>query len=297
MSNRISVVIQTLNEEKNIDRAVNSVKWADEVLVCDMYSEDHTVELAKKLGAKVVFHKRAGFVEPARNFAISKASGDWVLILDADEEIPSFLADKIREIASRPSPIEVIEIPRKNIIFGHWMKASMWWPDYNIRLFKKGKVKWGDKIHRPPEVIGEALKLPAQEEGAVVHHHYHSIDQFISRMNRYTDIQAKELIDSGYKFFWPDLIHKPVGEFLGRFFANKGFQDGVHGLALSLLQSFSIVLLYLKVWEGEKFADQSLDFGRVKDEVTKSGAEIGYWLKFGNLSPNPFKKFWQKVKG
>src|SRR4051812_46907339 len=113
----ISVVINTLNEEKTIEQALKSVQWADEILVCDMESDDSTKELAKKLGAKILTHKRLPFVEPARNFAISKASYDWILIIDPDEEVPSSLAKKLQEIASNNGVTTFVEIPRKNIIF------------------------------------------------------------------------------------------------------------------------------------------------------------------------------------
>ena len=154
MISKISVVINTFNEEKNIERAIESVEWADEILVCDMYSDDDTAVIAKKLGAKIIFHKRVGFVEPARNMAISKAEGDWVLVLDADEEIPSELAGKIREIISKDGVVTHVEIPRKNIIFGKALNASMWWPDYNTRLFKKNSLTWGNRIHSKPKTEG-----------------------------------------------------------------------------------------------------------------------------------------------
>src|SRR3989344_4736210 len=127
MQNKISVVINTLNEEKNIERVIRSVKWASEVLVCDMYSDDKTVAIAKKLGARVVYHKKTGYVEPGRNFAISKTSCDWVLVLDADEEILEPLARRLEEMVKKPIVSEAVDIPRKNIIFGKWMQASMWW--------------------------------------------------------------------------------------------------------------------------------------------------------------------------
>src|SRR3989344_1312352 len=109
---KISVVINTLNEEKNIERAMKSVNWAGEIVVCDMYSEDNTVEIAKKLGAKICFHKKTNYVEPARNFAISKATGDWILVLDADEEIPDSLSKRLQEIAEKMHQINFVEIPR-----------------------------------------------------------------------------------------------------------------------------------------------------------------------------------------
>ncbi len=296
MDHKISVVINTLNDEDIIGRAINSVKWADEVIVCDMHSGDKTADVAKKLGAKVYTHKRLEFVEPARNFAISKASNEWVLILDPDEEVQSDLKMRLLEFGNKLNQIDYVRIPRKNIIFGYWMKAAMWWPDYNIRFFKKDKVVWGKKIHRPPDTSGEGLDLEADERWAITHHHYKSIDQFLERMIRYSKIQSEELIEEGYKFDWKDLIKKPLAEFLSRFFANKGFEDGLHGLVLSLLQAFSFLVVYLRVWERGKFEIQNIKFDEVKDLSKGSGKQLNYWLKYGNLSSNPFKRIIQKAK-
>jgi glycosyltransferase involved in cell wall biosynthesis len=296
MAGKISVVINTLNEAEQLERALGSLKWADEVLVCDMHSDDGTLKVAKKFDAKVVTHKRMNFVEPARNFAISKAAHDWILILDPDEEISDSLVSKLKEIADK-SLSDFVEIPRKNIIFGKWVNGSMWWPDYNIRFFKKGKVSWeGINIHRPPKTEGQSLKLEAEEDLAIVHHHYVSISQFISRLDRYTNIQAHELSNSGYKFHWQDLITKPLSEFLGRYFANKGYKDGLHGLVLSLLQAFSFLIMYLKVWEIEKFTEHTISLKDVKALGKKGGKEIDYWFKYANLSKNPVKRFFQKAK-
>lgn len=293
---KLSVVINTFNEEKNIERAIKSVSFADEILVCDMYSDDNTAVIAKKLGAKIIFHKRVGFVEPARNFAISKAEGEWVLILDADEEISDGLKDKIQEIVSKESVLTHVEIPRQNIIFGKALKAAMWWPDYNIRLFKKNAVTWGNKIHSKPKTEGQGLRLGEMERLAIIHHHYSTVSQFLQRMDRYTTIQAKEIKESGYEFNWKDLINKPLGEFLSRFFANRGFEDGLHGFALSFLQAFSHFIMYLKVWEYKDFPEKSIKWDDLKEEVKKSGFEIDHWLKYGNLSSNKIKRVFQKIK-
>lgn len=293
---KISAVINTFNEEKNIERAIKSVEWADEILVCDMYSDDDTAVIAKKLGAKIIFHKRVGFVELARNIAISKAQGDWILVLDADEEIPSDLADKIREIISKDGVVTHVEIPRKNIIFGKALKASMWWPDYNTRLFKKNSVTWGNKIHSKPKTEGQGLALPAVESHAIIHYHYQSVSQFLQRMDRYTSIQAKELKESGYEFNWKDLITKPLGEFLSRFYVNRGFEDGLHGLALSLLQAFSHFVMYLKVWERKEFSEANLKFEELNQVLKESGTQINYWMRYGNLSKNKVKRVFQKIK-
>lgn len=293
---RLSVVINTFNEEENIERAIKSVSFADEILVCDMYSDDNTAVIAKKLGAKIIFHKRLPFVEPARNFVISKAEGDWILVLDSDEEIPESLKDKILEVISKEGVVTFVEIPRQNIIFGKTMRASMWWPDYNIRLFKKNAVLWSNKIHSKPKAQGQGLRLGEMERLAIIHHHYDSISQFLSKMDRYSSVQARELKESGYEFDWRDLISKPLGEFLSRFFANRGFEDGIHGLALSLLQSFSHFVMYLKTWEGRGFPEKNIQYEEFVIESKKSGLEFDHWLKYGNLSKNKLKRVFQKIR-
>lgn len=292
---KITVVINTLNEANVLERALDSVKWADEVIVCDMQSEDESVKIAKEMGAKVISHKRLPYVEPARNFAIFKASHEWILVLDPDEEVPEALAKRIQELISKPINSDYVRLPRKNLIFGKWMKASMWWPDYNIRLFRKGEVTWSEKIHIPPKTTGEGIDLPPEEDLSIVHHHYTSITQYIMRLDRYTTIQASNLKDDGYEFVWSDLITKPLSEFLGRYFANRGFEDGLHGLALSLLQAFSFLIMYLKVWEIEKFTQKQLDLKEIKTLKNQTGKEVDYWFKYSNLSKNPFKRFVQKV--
>ena len=296
MVGKISVIINTYNEEAHIERAMKSVAWADEIIVCDMYSEDNTAVIAKKLGATILLHKRTGFVEPARNFAISKASHEWVLVLDADEEIPDTLEDKLKDIIKKNGVVTHVEIPRKNLIFGKWMKAAGWWPDYNTRFFKKDSVTWSNKIHSKPKTVGQGLTLSAEERWAIAHHHYSSVSQFIARMNRYTDIQAREMRNDGYKFDWMDVIKKPVGEFMSRYFAHRGFEDGLHGLALSLLQAFSHLVMMLKVWEAEKFEEKRPGYEEVVSLMKAQGNELSYWFKYSNLSKNPLKRTLQKIK-
>lgn len=294
MENKISVVINTLNEEKYIEKVMKSVNWADEIIVCDMYSEDKTAEIAKKLGAKVFFHKREDYVEPARNFAVSKASNDWILVLDPDEEIPGSLAERLMDTASKMREIDYVRLPRRNLIFNHFMQASMWWPDYNIRFFKKNRVKWGNLIHRPPETFGQGLDLPVDEKYAIVHKNYDSISDFIKRMDRYTSVQAAELGKGEYQFKWQDLLGRPLGEFLSRFFAGHGYKDGLHGLALSLLQAFSFLVVYLKVWENLKFKELKIDLSEFKNEAQVDGKEIDYWLK--NENRNLLKEIFKIFK-
>lgn len=277
MRSKLSVVINTLNEEKNIARAINSIKdLADEIIVVDMKSDDKTVEVAKKLGATVYEHARTNYVEPARNFAISKTTGDWILILDADETVSHTLLKKIRMILKQ-GKAHYYRIPRKNVIFGKWMRHSRWWPDYNIRLFKKGYVSWGDEIHSIPITTGVGADLKALEKYALNHYHYSSLEQFIDRMNRYTSIQAKNKLKENYKFSWQDLISKPSNEFFSRFYFGKGYKDGLHGVAMAGLQAFSELVLYLKIWQLQGFEKQNLDMKKVLSEQSKVVRDYNYW--------------------
>lgn len=289
---KISVVINTLNEEKNISRAISSIKnFADEIIVCDMFSLDKTVEIVKKLGVKVFTHKRTNYVEPARNFAISKASGDWILILDADEEIPETLAAELKRIVKNNNADYVL-IPRQNILFGKWIEHSRWWPDYLVRFFKKGFVTWNKQIHSEPDKKGREIKLNEEVKFAIIHHNYQNINQYLDRLARYTQIQAEGLIETGYHFIWTDLIRKPLNEFLSRYFVGEGYKDGVHGLVLALMQSFSELIVYVRVWEIEGFKEEETPL--VTSEIKKATQEINWWIDKDRK--NLLQKMLQKIK-
>lgn len=249
---KISAVINTLNESANIRDCLRSLSFADEIVVVDMESSDGTKEIAKEFTDRIFDHPATGYVEPARNFAIKKAIGEWILVVDADERIPKTLAQVLIDIAQE-GKFDFVRIPRKNMIFGQWIKHSRWWPDHNIRFFKKGSVEWQNEIHSIPVTYGTGETLPAQEEQAITHFHYKSIDEYIERSLRYSRQQAKELVSAGYKFDASDLIIKPAGEFLSRFFAGEGYRDGLHGLILAFLQSFSVLLIYLRIWQDEDY--------------------------------------------
>lgn len=275
---KISAVVNTLNEEKNIERCLKTLSWVDEIVVCDDGSVDKTLDIAKKYDAKIFHHRLAGYVEPARNFGIDKTQGSWILVVDCDEEIPQKLAKKLQDISKSKENIECVAIPRKNFIFGKWIKYSGWWPDYQIRFFKKGKVFWTDKIHQDPKTEGVGCSLLPQDEFAIIHHNYQTVGQFIERMNRYTNIEARQLISEGYRFNWLDLFKKPDQEFFNRFFAQKGYKDGLHGLVLSSLQSFSFFLTYLKVWEIEGSKEQDVDLKELKKQAFSNLREFKFWI-------------------
>lgn len=272
---KVSAVINTYNEERNLDRCLKSVAdFADEIIVVDMHSSDKTVEYAKKYKAKIFYFEQTRYVEPARNFALSKAGGDWIFLIDADEELSKSLAEELKRI-SEENKVDFVEIPRKNIIFNKWIEHSRWWPDYLVRFFKKGKVNFSEKIHEPPKTQGLSLRLEASEKYSLIHYNIQSVSQYLERINRYSDIQAEELIKAGYKFSWRDLILKPSNEFLSRYFPGEGYKDGLHGLVLGLLQAFSELTVYLKVWERQGFEQQETK--NVDQLITEQSDNLLHW--------------------
>ena len=295
---KISAVINTLNEEKKIGRCLASLKgFANEIIVVDMMSTDSTVEIAKKYGAKVFKHKRISYVEPARNFAISKTKHDWVLILDPDEEIKEELKTFLKQEIKKPQA-DYYRIPRKNIIFGKWMKHSGWWPDFNIRFFKKGTVTWNEVIHSVPMTTGKGLDLPEHQDLAIKHRHYSSVEEYITRMNRYTTIQARNLNKSGIEFRWRDTLIKPSSEFLRRYFAEEGYKDGLHGLVLSLLQVLSELVVYVKLWQKQKFRKRKINADDTFDELKNVSKDFVWWMYESKIkdSSNVVSKLWLKIK-
>ena len=289
---KVSVVVNTYNEEKNIGRCLDSVEdFADEIIVVDMHSSAKTVEIVKEYGAKVFQYEYTRYVEPARNFALSKATGDWILLLDADEELPESLSHKLREIIEIDRA-DFVKIPRKNIIFGKWIEHTRWWPDYLVRFFRQDKVKFSDEIHAPPQTKGEELILEPKEELAIIHHNFQTISQFIERLNRYTDIQSDEKNKDQYEFKIEDLLIKTSNEFFSRFFSGEGYKDGGHGLILSVLQAFSEFIVYLKVWEKQGFKEERIE--KLRGIVGKIVKDFYYWQ--AKTTSNLKEKFLLKIR-
>jgi len=295
---KISAVINTYNEERRLTRTLSSLKgFANEIVVVDMMSTDTTREIAKSFGAKVFRHKKLQFVEPARNFAISKAKNEWIILLDPDEELSESLKLFLKKEVKKPVA-DFYRIPRKNIIFGKWMKHTGWWPDMNIRFFKRGSVSWNQVIHSVPMTTGKGYDLPISEELAIKHKAYSSLEEYVTRMNRYTTVQARELNRKGVEFVWTMLIGEPLSEFLRRYFYESGYKDGLHGLALSLLQSLSEVVLYTKLWQKQDFKKKKISLSEIEPEFRKSFREINWWFVESEIreSNNFIKTIWLKIK-
>lgn len=243
----ISVAVNSFNEGEKLKRCLASVKgWADEIVVVDMESKDSTADVAAEFEAKRFTHRPVDYIEPVREFAVSKTSGDWILLLDPDEAVPEKLKSKLSEI-SREGKVAAVNIPRLNVFFGKKIKHTNFWPDRQIRFFKKGQVAFSEKIHSYPKVEGETLDLPGEEPLAIRHFPYSSIREYLQRMERYSDIEAKNLFGEGKRFSLWNVFFMPTYDFLRRFIRHLGFLDGPTGLFLSLLQSYYYILVEFKL--------------------------------------------------
>jgi len=245
----ISVVINTHNEAEKLKDCLESVRQlADEIVVVDMDSEDNSLKIAEKFGARVYREKLVPYVELIRNQSVNKAKSDWVLVLDPDERVSPGLAKELKKIV-KEDQYEVVNLPRKNIIFGRWIRHTNWWPDRHTRFFRKGKVRWTDKIHLYPEIKGRVLEIPAKKELAIEHLNYETVSQFLSRQNRYSEIQAQNYFDEGERFSWFNFFWRPTRIFLQRYLRHLGFLDGFYGLTLSYLAVVFQVATEVKLWE------------------------------------------------
>jgi (heptosyl)LPS beta-1,4-glucosyltransferase len=276
-NSKISVVINTRNEAKYLTKCLSSVKdFAYEIIVVDMHSTDDSVKIAKSFGAKVYYHKWMPVVEQARNFALKKAQGPWILLLDPDEYLTRPLKKELLRISQRKD-IDFVRLPRKNIIFGKWIRHSRWWPDYIIRFFKKGSVKWQKEVHSQPITSGNGISLFESEQLAIRHQHYDSIEKYLTWAIRYSARQAEELQKENYRVRISDLLVKPTSEFCSRFFAATGYKDGLHGLVLAILQAFSIALIYIQLWQMQGFKPRTINRETLTRSAGQSILEYLHW--------------------
>ncbi|MBI4036887.1 glycosyltransferase family 2 protein [Candidatus Daviesbacteria bacterium] len=247
--NELSVTIITLNEEKDLPRALDSVKgFTDEIVVVDSGSTDNTIEIAKQFGARV-FHREFDNYGNQKNFATSKAAGEWIISLDADETITPELANEIKK-AVKSDQFDAYSIPRKNIILGKFIRYTRWQPelDRHIWLWRRSKGRWEGDIHEEVVVNGKVGRLKSFK----IHHQYENVAEFLEMMNRYSELDAKEKIAKGIGFNFFRLLIDPLYNFLVRYVWRLGILDGWRGFVLSYLMAMYHFVVWVKIWERQK---------------------------------------------
>ncbi len=256
MRQRLTVTIITYNEADRIVPCLESVSFADEIIVVDAFSKDETPIICKKYGAKVVQRKWPGFVEQM-NFALSLASHPWVLAIDADERISKDLKAEILQALESPNPADGYRFPRKTYYLGRWIRHSGWWPDIKLRLFKRDKGKWGgENPHYSLELEGKVKTL----KNPIIHFTYRNIADHIKRINHYSDIQAKNIVKKGKKFLWLKLLLRPPFKFLQTYILQLGLLDGFPGLVIATGSAYLVFLKFAKAIElSKKYSSPDTD--------------------------------------
>ena len=290
----ISVVLSVRNEELKIERTLSSLGWADEIIVVDNGSVDKTADIARQYPAKVIRSNNNLMLNVNKNFGFGKAKNDWVLSLDGDEVIPSELAQEIKK-SIHNSQVIGYWIPRKNILFGKWIQHGLWWPDKQLRLFKRGMGEFPCKhVHEYLVVDGPTAELTVP----MVHYNYETVSQFIHKMDEiYTENEVASHMAAGYSVVWQDAIRFPMSDFVKTYFAQGGYKDGLHGLILSMLQAFYSFIVFAKLWEREKFREQELPIEVVEKELGRARGEVRYWLLTRKISEthDAIKKIWYRL--
>jgi glycosyltransferase involved in cell wall biosynthesis len=253
MGKTLSVAIITKNEEANLQRTLASVRWADELVVVDCGSTDRTVEIARECGARVVVEEWRGFGRQ-KNFAVEQCSSDWVLSLDADEEVSAALAQEIQDLLSGGPAADAYFLPRRNLFLSRWIKHGGYYPDPKLRLFRKGTAWFEESaVHETLRYNGTTRTL----QGDLIHHAYPTLESYIEHMNRYSTLGAAQAAKKGkhsgsmLAFLWNVLLN-PAATFLYNYIFRCGFLDGREGLLLHLYHSAYVSWKYSKAWQGAR---------------------------------------------
>ena len=242
----VSVVIVTLNEERNIEDALKSAADFDEIIVVDSFSTDKTVEICKRYTDKFYQHEWSGYAKQKQR-AVDYAVSPWVLILDADERITAELRDEIAEAIERPDNAG-FSVPRMNFFLGTWIRHSGWWPDYTLRLFRKDMGAIEDReVHERVVVKGSVGKL----KSCLEHYTYRTISDYIRKMDIYATLAAREIRKKSGRPGIVAILIKPCITFLKMYILRLGFLDGMHGMLLAVLYGYYTFLKYARAWEPE----------------------------------------------
>jgi glycosyltransferase involved in cell wall biosynthesis len=259
MPKSLSVVLITLNEAANLPRTLASVRELGEIIVVDSGSIDATLEIARSFGARIFSEPWKGF-GAQKNSAIGHATGDWILSLDADEEVSPGLALEIQALLAGEPAFCAYRIPRLNHFLGHPLRHGGYWPDPKLRLFRHGAARFEEPpVHETMQMTGQADGPVGLLKGHLIHHCYPTLSDYIEHMNRYSTIAAQALVDSGRAGrSWPWLVWNahlnPAATFLYNYVFRLGFLDGREGLLQHLNHSIYIHWKFAKAWRGAKNA-------------------------------------------
>lgn len=245
---KVSVLLPTYNEEKVVRECLESIKWADEILVVDSYSTDRTLEIVAEYGARVIQHEYINSAKQ-KNWAIPQCRYEWVLQIDADERLESSLQEEIKAVLEDP-PAEVdgFLIPFKHHILGKWVKTMGLYPEYHLRLFRRDKGRFQDReVDAHVVVPGRVGTL----KNHILHYGMESVSRRLRDLDRYTRYEADERAKQGRRFSWFNILFRPFAAFCYYYFYRLGFTTGIRGLMLAVHKADFLFWTYAKLWEKE----------------------------------------------
>jgi (heptosyl)LPS beta-1,4-glucosyltransferase len=286
---QITTIIVAKDSPKYIFESVNSVKkLSEKIVVLDIGLNPDILKKLTDLGVEVIKENSVLYVEEIREKSKNYAKTEYILFLDPDEIIPEKLSDYLIDNYKN---YDYFSIPRKNIIFNKWISHARWWPDYQIRLFKKESVIWPNILHAQPDTKGSNFKIPEDEDMAITHHNYESLDEFLIKMIRYAKADAK----NRKEYSLGQALTDGKNEFISRYFAFDGYKEGMYGFILSFLQLMYYPLVYFYYWEGGKREGE--DNAKIPLKIFKFEKELliesYFWL--GKIKNIPFSKIKYKI--
>ena len=242
---RLSVVVVTLNEAERLRACLESVAWADEIVVVDAESDDKTATIAREFTDRVVVRPWPGYAAQ-KNTAIELATGDWILSLDADEIVSTELAADVGRILTANGPADGYAVPRRNIFWGRWVRHGGLYPDWQVRLFRRTRGRFAARaVHESVSVDGRVERLA----GHLEHRSYRDLGDFLARADRYATLAATEAVAQGRRAGVGDLVLRPLGRFVVMYVVRGGFLDGWRGFLLASLYAYYVLIRTAKIWE------------------------------------------------
>ena len=242
---KVSVTIITFNEAANIAAALESVRWADEIIVVDSESMDDTTTIAQRYTDRVLVRPWPGYVAQ-KNFAAQHATNDWIFSLDADERVTPALASEIQALLQNEPAAAGYRVPRVTFHLGRWIRSTDWYPDYQLRLYDRRRGRWaGRYVHESVNVDGDVGRL----SNDLQHFAYRNLAHHIHAMDRYTSLAAQQMFEDGRRAGWFDVMIHPRLAFFRNFILRGGFRDGMPGLIVSAMNAHYVALKFAKLWE------------------------------------------------
>jgi len=249
MAQKLTAIVPTYNCESVLQRCLENVKWADEILVVDSFSTDRTLEIARQYEARIVQHE---YINSAlqKNWAIPQARHDWILLLDSDEELEQGFQAEVRGVLEDPPDhIDGYRMSRKNMVYGKWIKSCGYYPDTLVRLFRRSCRYQEREVHAHIDITEERT---GRFEHHLIHHDFTDLNKFLAKFPRYLGYELDQLVKEGRRFRLREITLRPAYFFLWCYIYKGGYRDGVRGLLLSVIRAVYNFMMYIKLWEYER---------------------------------------------